>query len=69
MTQILKEGLRTRFQRINRHDGGDQERRPWITVKRICHHSYDSVSRGKLNSKENSSLNSSGCVEYKREAT
>ena len=26
-------GSRTRFQRTNRHSGGDQERGPWITVK------------------------------------
>jgi hypothetical protein len=33
MTRISIEGSRTRFQRTNRHSGGDQEQGPWIIVK------------------------------------
>jgi len=33
MNEANQEGFETRFQRTNRHSGGDQERGPWITVK------------------------------------
>jgi hypothetical protein len=43
------EGSRTRFQRTNRHSGGDQEQEPWITVKGFVTivTMNDSVSRWK----------------------
>ena len=69
MKRKSKWGSRTRFQRTNRHSGGDQEQGPWINVQGLV--ATDTTLqclflKGKLKTKQNPSLSGGGYWVYRR---
>ena len=63
----IKVGSRTRFQRTNRHSGGDQERGPWITVKGLVATVTINLSQflnGKLDLNKNLNTNVAAATNY-----